>query len=64
MKKNKLFFIFCLFVSSSILSQPLFDAIKLTTNEQFSKADIAFTSELTAQPNNGDIYFYYGENYF
>ena len=64
MKKNKLFFIFSLFVSSSILSQSLFDAIKLTTNEQFTKADVVFTSELAAQPNNGDIYFYYGENFF
>jgi tetratricopeptide (TPR) repeat protein len=47
-----------------MFSQTLADAIKQTTNEQFSKADATFKTLISAQPNNGDIYFYYGENFF
>lgn len=47
-----------------MFSQTLTDAIKQTTNEQFAKADASFKTLLLAQPNNGDIYFYYGENFF
>lgn len=61
---TKCFFISSLLISSSMFSQTLADAIKQTTNEQFEKADASFKSLLLAQPTNGEIYFYYGENYF
>lgn len=64
MKLTKLFFISFLIISTSLFSQTLQEAIKLTTNEQFEKADAAFINLLTAQPNNGEIYFYHGENFF
>jgi len=64
MKMTKCFFISSLFLSSSLFSQTLTDAIKQTTNEQFAKADAAFKALLLAQPTSGEIYFYYGENYF
>jgi tetratricopeptide (TPR) repeat protein len=64
MKRTKLIIGLFMIASSSMVSQTLNDAIKLTTNEQFEKADAAFKTLLQAQPNNGEIYFYYGENYF
>jgi tetratricopeptide (TPR) repeat protein len=45
-------------------SQTLQDAIKLTNNEEFEKADKAFQSLETAQPTVGDVYFYRGENFY
>ncbi len=48
----------------SVFSQTLADAIKLTTNEQFEKGDAAFKALLLSQPNNGEVLFYQGENYF
>lgn len=64
MKRTKLIIGLLIAASSSIFAQSLNDAIKLTTNEQFEKADAAFKSLIQVQPNNGEIYFYYGENYF
>lgn len=64
MKMTKCFFISSLIVSSSMFSQTLTEAIKQTTNEQFEKADATFNTLLSAQPNNGEIYFYLGENHF
>ena len=64
MKTPNYFFIASLLISSSMFSQTLSDAIKQTTNEQFVKADASFKGLLSTQPNNGEIYFYYGENYF
>src|ERR1035437_4952 len=64
MKHMKLSIVLFLFASSAIVAQTLTDAIKLTTNEQFEKADAAFKSLIQFQPNNGELYFYYGENYF
>lgn len=64
MKKVKLLVGLLLVVSSTTFAQTLNDAIKLTTNEQFESADAAFKTLLQAQPNSGDYYFYYGENYF
>lgn len=64
MKMTKCFLIASLFVSSTLFSQTLADAIKQTTNEQFTKADASFNALLAAQPSNGDLYFYYGENHF
>ena len=66
MKKMKMFFIASMITAVPFAgaAQTLNDAIKLTTSEQFSKADAAFKTLVTAQPNNGEIYFYYGENDF
>ena len=64
MKTTHYFLISSLLLSSSMFSQTLSDAIKQTTNEQFERAEISFKGLLTTQPNNGEIYFYYGENYF
>jgi tetratricopeptide (TPR) repeat protein len=64
MKMTKCFFISSLIVTSSMFAQTLPDAIKQTTNEQFGKADASFKTLLAAQPANGEIYFYEGENYF
>ena len=64
MKTTKCLLISSLFVSSSLFSQTLADAVKQTTNEQFAKAEATFKTLLLAQPNSGEIYFYYGENYF
>lgn len=64
MKHAKLSILLFFVASSAIMAQTLTDAIKLTTNEQFAKADAAFASLIQFQPNNGEIYFYYGENYF
>jgi len=44
-------------------SQNLDDAIKLTRSEQFIAADNLFSNILAANPSDGDIYFYYGDNY-
>jgi tetratricopeptide (TPR) repeat protein len=61
---KKIFFISSLIASSTMFSQTLSDAIKQTTNEQFERADASFKGLLSTQPNNGEIYFYFGENYF
>lgn len=64
MKNLRLSILLFFVASSAIMAQTLTDAIKLTTNEQFAKADAVFTSLIQFQPNNGELYFYYGENYF
>lgn len=50
--------------SATAFSQSMADAIKLTNNEQFEKADAAFKNLVQSQPNNGELLFYYGENFF
>lgn len=45
-------------------AQTLDQAIKLSKNEQFEKADKAFKDLIKSQPTNGDFYFYSGENFF
>src|ERR1700741_1331421 len=64
MKKMKMMFAACMMITSAMVGQTLNDAINLTTNEQFNKADAAFKALVAAQPNNGEILFYYGENFF
>lgn len=49
---------------SHVSAQSLQDAIKLSESEQFEKAGAAFISLIQNEPNQGDNYFYYGENYF
>jgi tetratricopeptide (TPR) repeat protein len=53
-----------MFSAAAIFAQSQIDAIKLTTNEQFETADNMFKSLIQSQPNNGELYFYYGENYY
>ncbi len=64
MKIAKYFFISSLIAVSSLSAQTLPDAIKQTTNEQFERADASFKTLLSSQASNGEIYFYYGENFF
>lgn len=40
------------------------EAAKLTEREQFEKATSAFRAILEASPNNGEAWFYLGENYY
>lgn len=40
------------------------EAIELTDKEQFEKAASAFKRIVAAQPNQGEAWFYMGENYF
>lgn len=39
------------------------DAIRLTKSEQFSAADQAFKKLVQEYPNDGDVYFFYGDNF-
>ncbi|MBL0328036.1 MAG: tetratricopeptide repeat protein [Bacteroidetes bacterium] len=63
-QRSKLVVGLLLVASSTMFGQTINDALKLTTNEQFESADAAFKALIQSQPNNGDYYFYYGENYF
>lgn len=64
MKKLRWSLIVCVVAVSGMSAQTLADAIKLTRNEQYESADAIFKKLIQAQPNNGDLYFYYGENFF
>jgi len=62
--KNSIFSIlFLLSFCSAAEGQDLKEAIHLTRSEQFSAAEAAFKKLLSQTPNNGDIYYYYGENF-
>ncbi len=64
MKKVRLFFSASMMLTSSLFSQTLNDAIKQTVNEQYEPAEATFKTLVASNPNNGEIYFYYGENFF
>jgi tetratricopeptide (TPR) repeat protein len=65
MGKTSIYTLLCLLiVNISTFAQTLQDGIKYTENEQFETATKTFKSLLKGQPNNGDIYYYLGENYF
>lgn len=51
-------------LAAFLQAQTLKDAIKQTTNEQFETAEASFKALQQQQPTNGEIYFYWGENYF
>jgi tetratricopeptide (TPR) repeat protein len=55
---------YCLLPTAYCHPQSLQDAIKLTESEQFEKASEAYIALIQREPNNGDNYFFYGENYF
>ncbi len=63
MKKIKKIFYF-LFIMGSLSAQTLKDAIRMTENEQFESADKIFKNLIQAEPSNGNIFYYYGENFF
>jgi tetratricopeptide (TPR) repeat protein len=64
MNRIKLSIVALVLTSSGMFAQTISDAIKLTTNEQFEKADAMFTTLIQGQPNNGEYHFYAGENQF
>lgn len=64
MKRAPFYLIASLFLSASAFAQTIQDAIKQTTNEQFEKADASFKALLAASPNNGELLYYYGDNFF
>lgn len=61
MKKFLTIGLACLTIGASAQLQ---EAIKLTDKEQFEKASSAFKHIVEAQPNNGEAWFYMGENFF
>ncbi len=63
---NRRFFGICfaLLTLSTGKAQTLKDAIRQTTNEQFETADASFKALQAKEPANGEVYFYFGENYF
>jgi len=60
-------FLMAVFFSANVLAQPsdpeVLKARAYTNSEQFDSAKEAFEALMKSQPNNGDVYFYYGENY-
>ncbi len=52
-----------LMFSVNLNAQDLASATLLTRSEQFSAAERAFNVLLQKSPNDGDIYFYFGDNY-
>jgi len=64
MKNLRLSLMLLVIASSNLFSQTLADAIKQTTNEQFETADATFKKLIASTPDNGELYFYYGENFY
>jgi tetratricopeptide (TPR) repeat protein len=56
-------FLFVLLNGIGIQAQDLQAAFKLTRAERFNDANAAFKTLLKASPQDGDIYYYYGENF-
>jgi tetratricopeptide (TPR) repeat protein len=54
----------CLALSLVTMAQTLQDAILKTTNERYEAAGADFAALVGKEPNKGDYYFYYGENFF
>jgi tetratricopeptide (TPR) repeat protein len=53
-------FFACLF-SVGVFGQDLSTALKYASSEQYEEAEKVFQDLLAADPNNGDIYYYFGE---
>jgi cytochrome c-type biogenesis protein CcmH/NrfG len=51
-------------LSINSFAQTLAEAMVKTDNERFEAAASDFRALLAKEPNNGNIYFYYGENFF
>ena len=56
--------LFVFLIAANAKAQTLKDAIKYMDNEQYEKAQGTLKKLITAEPNNGDNYFWFGENYF
>jgi tetratricopeptide (TPR) repeat protein len=53
-----------LILGTTLKAQTLQDAIKYMDGEQYERAGAALKKIIAGDPNNGDNYFWYGENYF
>ncbi|MDD4213472.1 MAG: tetratricopeptide repeat protein [Bacteroidales bacterium] len=66
-KSVSIVFLIAMFFCVSGMAQPshpdVLKAREFTNSEQFDSAKEAFEALLKSQPTNGDVYFYYGENY-
>ncbi len=65
MKINKFFICASIVIASvNAKAQTLAEAMGKTENERFDLASADFKKLILATPTNGDLYFYYGENFF
>ncbi|MGP8216545.1 MAG: tetratricopeptide repeat protein [Bacteroidia bacterium] len=62
--KKQILIATCFLAAGLSFGQDLKQAIQLTKDEQFEKADKAFKSLINAKPGDGENYFYEGENFF
>ncbi len=62
--KKFIFVVPMLLSSFFIMAQTLKEIIAKTDNENFDAAAINFRSLITLEPNKGENYFFFGENYF
>lgn len=62
--KKLLMTVAVLVTAAGATAQTLADAIKLTDKEQFEKATGAFRKLVTAEPQNAEAWFYFGESYW
>jgi tetratricopeptide (TPR) repeat protein len=63
MKKNLLFSIAIMLMGTTVFGQTLSDATRLTDNEQYEAASVAFQSLIAKEPSNATNYYYFGENF-
>jgi tetratricopeptide (TPR) repeat protein len=52
----------CMICGMGLKAQSLQEAITLTKNEQYDKAEAMFQQLMKSEPGNSNIYFHYGEN--
>ena len=52
----------CMICGTGLKAQSLQEAITLTKNEQYDKAEALFQQLIKSEPGNSKIYFHYGEN--
>ncbi len=60
--KMCLTFVGLVVVTIKLVSQDLNTALKFSQSERYEDADSVFKEVLNVNPNNGDAYYYYGEN--
>ena len=64
--KNAIFFVGCFVVIACIQviqAQDLHTAVRLTHSERFTEAASAYKALILQNPNDGDLYYYSGNNY-
>ncbi len=52
----------CMICGTGLKAQSLQEAITLTKNEQYDKAEALFQQLVKSEPGNSNLYFHYGEN--